>query len=204
MRAGVGAIPDPPRPLERIETARLVLRRARVSDASARVDFVLRNRDHLAPWEPVWPAAYYTQAWWERRLADLERDQEAFRAVVWGVALRDDPQRIIATIKFDQIAQGVFRSCMLGYALDAGLEGRGFMTEALRAAIDDVFDRLRLHRIQANHMPENSRSAAVLRRLGFVREGVAPKYLFIRGEWSDHVLTALLNPRFDDRWMEMP
>ena len=49
-------------------------------------------------------------------------------------------------------------------------------------------------RLQANHVPENERSARVLERLGFEREGYARDYLFIGGRWRDHVLTALLHP----------
>jgi ribosomal-protein-alanine N-acetyltransferase len=86
---------------------------------------------------------------------------------------------------------------MLGYAIDAAHEGRGLMREALQATIEYVFDVLRLHRIQANYVPENRRSGALLERLGFVREGLARDYLFINGAWRDHVLTARLNPAFD-------
>ena len=60
-----------------------------------------------------------------------------------------------------------------------------------------MFDVKGLHRIQANHLPENARSAALLARLGFVREGLAKDYLFIGNAWRDHVLNALTNPRFD-------
>ncbi|MFB0585429.1 hypothetical protein [Aeromonas salmonicida] len=38
------------------------------------------------------------------------------------------------------------------------------------------------------------RSAALLERLGFEREGYARDYLMINGRWEDHILTALLNP----------
>lgn len=71
------------------------------------------------------------------------------------------------------------------------------MTEALRLATCFVFDDLHMHRIMANHGPQNQRSARVLRRLGFVVEGYARKYLLVHGEWHDHVLTALTN----DRWI---
>jgi ribosomal-protein-alanine N-acetyltransferase len=71
------------------------------------------------------------------------------------------------------------------------------MREALQATIEYVFDVMRLHRVQANYVPENRRSAALLEHLGFVREGLARDYLFINGAWRDHVLTARLNPAFD-------
>ena len=61
-------------------------------------------------------------------------------------------------------------------------------------AIDHVFHALKLHRIMANYMPTNVRSARLLRRLGFVPEGFARDYLFIAGAWQDHVLTALTHP----------
>jgi ribosomal-protein-alanine N-acetyltransferase len=53
----------------------------------------------------------------------------------------------------------------------------------------------------ANYRPENERSARVLERLGFEREGLAREYLFIDGAWRDHVLTSLLNPRYERAWI---
>jgi ribosomal-protein-alanine N-acetyltransferase len=56
--------------------------------------------------------------------------------------------------------------------------------------------------IVANYRPENPRSSTPARRLGFAPEGLARDYLFIDGAWRDHVLTALVNPRFDPAWVE--
>jgi len=47
--------------------------------------------------------------------------------------------------------------------------------------------------VMANFMPHNTRSNAVLRRLGFIVEGYARDYLFVNGTWRDHVLTSLTN-----------
>ena len=66
------------------------------------------------------------------------------------------------------------------------------MGEALGALIEYAFTELELHRLMANYRPENERSAAVLARLGFEREGFARDYLYIDGAWRDHVLTALV------------
>jgi ribosomal-protein-alanine N-acetyltransferase len=68
------------------------------------------------------------------------------------------------------------------------------MREALLKANAYVFDSLGLHRIMANYMPSNERSAHVLDRLGFTREGLAKDYLKIDGRWEDHILTSLINP----------
>ena len=42
----------------------------------------------------------------------------------------------------------------------------------------------------------NERSGSLLRRLGFAVEGYARDLLYLRGAWRDHVMTALLNPRW--------
>ncbi|MGC4064140.1 MAG: GNAT family N-acetyltransferase [Polyangiaceae bacterium] len=91
-----------------------------------------------------------------------------------------------------------FRACYMGYHVDKEYEGRGYMSEAVTAVIRYAFDELRLHRIMANYMPRNIRSARLLERLGFVREGLARDYLFIGNQWEDHVLTALTNQALSD------
>jgi len=68
------------------------------------------------------------------------------------------------------------------------------MGEALRAAFGQVFGLLGLHRIMANYLPTNERSARLLRRLGFTVDGYARDYLYIDGAWRDHILTALTSP----------
>lgn len=85
-------------------------------------------------------------------------------------------------------------ACYMGYALGPGAQGKGYMVEAARAGIEFMFDRVGLHRIMANYMPDNRRSAAVLSRLGFTVEGSAKDYLFLNGAWQDHVLTSLTSP----------
>ncbi len=101
---------------------------------------------------------------------------------------------IVGWVNLSNIVRGAFQACHLGYSLAANAQGNGIMTEALRALIPFAFDELQLHRIMANYMPHNIRSAAVLARLGFSIEGFAKDYLYIAGAWQDHVLTSLINP----------
>ena len=67
------------------------------------------------------------------------------------------------------------------------------MSEAVAAAVNYAFNELGLHRVMANNLPHNAPSANLLRKLGFVTEGYARNYLFIDGQWRDHVLTAKIN-----------
>jgi ribosomal-protein-alanine N-acetyltransferase len=104
----------------------------------------------------------------------------------------------VGSASLSQIYLGPFRACYLGYQLDHAAVGQGLMHEALMRIIEYAFGERKLHRIMANYVPENERSARVLRRLGFVVEGYARDYLFIGGRFRDHVLTALTNTALVD------
>jgi len=166
--------------------------------ADETLDFFERNRSHFAPWDPPMPEGFYTADYQREQLLKCRRAFAAGEALRYWLRLRDAPSRIVGQLHFSGIVRGAFHNTVLGYQLDRALQGRGLMTEALRAGIDEVFSpRVNLHRIQAAHVPDNTRSAAVLARLGFEREGLARRYLFINGEWRDHVINALLNPAFE-------
>jgi ribosomal-protein-alanine N-acetyltransferase len=66
------------------------------------------------------------------------------------------------------------------------------MTEALGLALRHAFHEVRLHRVEANVQPANTRSIHLLRRLGFKKEGISRRYLKIGGRWRDHERWALL------------
>jgi ribosomal-protein-alanine N-acetyltransferase len=192
--------------LPELHTERLVVALARPGMQGAMVRFLERNfASHLARWSPPADAAFFTEGFWRERLALSVDEFHAQRAARFVLHERDDAGgEIIGTCNYTNIVRGAFHACHLGYQIARSHEGLGLMSEALRAANDFAFDTLRLHRIMANYRPENERSARVLDRLGFVREGLAREYLFIDGEWRDHVLTALTNPRFDRSWIAKP
>ena len=79
----------------------------------------------------------------------------------------------------------------------ADAQGKGYMLEAVRGAVRFAFQDLRLHRVMANYVPRNRRSARVLRQAGFEIEGYARAYLCLNGRWEDHVLTAITNSDWD-------
>jgi len=95
-------------------------------------------------------------------------------------------------VNVSNIVRGGLQSGYLGYGAFASHAGRGLMTEGLRAVLDAVFGELRLHRVEANIQPGNARSIALVRRLGFEKEGYSRRYLLIDGDWRDHERWTLL------------
>ncbi len=185
--------------LPTLATERLRIPHARPGHEARTVDFFARNREHFSRWDPPAPPDFYTVEYWERNLARAREEFVNDRGVRFDLfdATLGSESPLIGRMAFSQIARGPFQACVLGYQVDAAYEGRGLVREALVEGIRYMFEVKQLHRIQANHLPENLRSAGLLKRLGFVQEGLAKDYLFIAGAWRDHVLNALTNADFD-------
>ncbi len=180
--------------LPRIETVRLILRVPTLDDASRMAAYVLENREHFAPWDPLRSDSYYTAEHWRTALDTVVESAMAGTSLQFILLRKEDEEgKVVGTCTFSNIVRGPFQAAALGYALSHSEVGKGLMKEALEAAIRYSFSELDLHRIMANYMPTNVRSASLLRGLGFVPEGYARDYLFLAGEWQDHVLTAITN-----------
>ena len=176
-----------------IVTERAVLRILDPDRAGLLLEYVTGNQEHLGPWEPERDEHYFTLEGCRVRLEMARKGFEAGVAVQF-CALNRSGDRMVGSCNFSNIVEGAFKACTLGYSIAGQDQGTGLMREILEAGIGYMFQVRDLHRIMANHIPDNHRSEQLLRRLGFQREGYAQSYLNIDGRWQDHVLNALINP----------
>ncbi|OXM17550.1 30S ribosomal protein S5 alanine N-acetyltransferase [Paenibacillus herberti] len=176
-----------------LQTDRLLLSEASPEDSAVITNYVIRNKEFLAPWEPKREEAFFSE---ESQRALLEADQQVIESgglVKLWISLQEDPDTVIGSVVLGNIVRGVFLSCNLGYRLDKGLLGKGYMPEAVQMIVKHGFDSLGLHRIEANIIPRNAASLSVVRKLGFQEEGLAKRYLKINGKWEDHIHMVMLN-----------
>jgi len=182
--------------LPELGTRRLTVRLARPGMEAAMASFLRNNFEgHLDRWSPPAAPSFFSESFWRDRLGAAVEEFLAGRSARFVLQEASVSSPVLGTCNYTNIVRGPFLACYLGYQVARSHEGRGLMAEALRATNAYVFDNLGLHRIMANYRPENARSARLLERLGFVREGLARDYLFIDGAWRDHVLTSLTHPR---------
>jgi ribosomal-protein-alanine N-acetyltransferase len=186
-------VAGPPPPSTRILTERLVLRAPRPADVPALRGALRRNADHLRPWSaapaPGEDASSLTSV--SRAILRHRRDWRTGAAYVLLLSPREDERRVIGRLALGGILRGVFQSAYLGYWIDAEMQGRGLVTEAVRAATSFALGPAGLHRVQAAVMPRNAPSLRVMEKVGYRREGLSERYLCIDGKWEDHVIFAV-------------
>jgi ribosomal-protein-alanine N-acetyltransferase len=93
---------------------------------------------------------------------------------------------IVGVINVSEIVRGPFQSAYLGYYAFLPHAERGLMRRGMQKVLHHCFSNLRLHRLEANIQPENHRSIALVKALGFSKEGYSPRYLKVCGRWRDH------------------
>ncbi|WEK59807.1 MAG: GNAT family N-acetyltransferase [Candidatus Microbacterium colombiense] len=162
------------------------LRPVAIGDGAALARAYARNREHLAPWEPMRDDVFFTTSWQESDVARCIADASAGRGSRFVIASSDGEIR--GRVNLNSIVRGAFRSADLGYWIDDASQGRGLTSRAVAVVLAHAREDLELHRVQAATLTHNVASQRVLRGNRFERIGLAPRYLRIAGEWQDHVL----------------
>jgi len=116
-------------------------------------------------------------------------DNNGFQAGIWSDGA------LAGVIGLHHIDWGNRRTSV-GYWLGVGFQGKGLMTAACRAVVNDAFDDLGLNRVTIACATENRKSRAIPERLGFHLEGIERQ-----AEWLyDHVVDHALYAVFADEW----
>jgi aminoglycoside 6'-N-acetyltransferase len=176
----------PPLAVVLLTTPRLILRRFRDSDAEP---FASYRSD---------PAIARYQSW------DAPFPVSAARTFVHGQAAADPAQpgwfQYAIELRSDgslagDVGVNLHENRMqaeIGFTLAAAYQGQGYATEAVGRVLTQLFTAAGLVRVSAECDARNDRSARLLERLGFRREGLRVRNTWIKGEWTDDLLFGLL------------
>jgi RimJ/RimL family protein N-acetyltransferase len=172
-----------------LQTRRLVLRQPRLTDAArlarfldnfavagnlARVPYPYRRADAeawLRSWRPDFPAG--------RTGFTIDLPGEG---LIGHVGFHEDEGQIV-----------------IGYWLGQPFWNRGFMTEAVRAALEWYFDASDADTVASGVFHFNKASLAIQRKLGFVETGTSTRLCLARGEEVRHIDTELSRAAWAER-----
>ena len=169
----------------RIETDRLVLRCWNPDDAPAVMKAVEESREHLKPWMP-----------WAKEPTSLPKQVEVLRQFrgefdlgkdfVYGVLDLDETQVLGGCGLHTRLGPGALE---IGYWIHVDHINKGLATEVAGALTRVAFEIYGVNRIEIHHDPENIRSGAVPRKLGYRYEGIlSERILTPEGRWRDSAI----------------
>ena len=84
--------------------------------------------------------------------------------------------------------------CEVGYCSSKKVWNKGYMTEALKAVINFLFDE-GYNKIELRHAVDNPASGRVMQKAGMTYQGVSPCSSFLRGVFHDCKMYYILNPK---------
>ncbi|MGV9768564.1 GNAT family N-acetyltransferase [Microbacterium sp. NPDC003461] len=172
-----------------IRTERLLLRRVTPADIDAMWAF--RRLPEVGMWIGGAPDTL------DGHRARMRRNSPSLVSIVLpeeGTVIGDLMIKVEdAWAQAEVVAQARGVQAEIGWTLDPAFQGRGYATEAVRAAIGLCFGPLSLRRVTANCFATNEPSWRLMERLGMRREAHTVRDSLHRsGEWMDGLTYALL------------
>jgi len=184
-----------PSPLYPLTTARLILRPYVTDDLVALHDmFGREDVCRYLRWEPMDLDAATTLL--ERRVKQT-RFGTPSEGLLLAVEERDSG-RMIGELML-QLTDEENHQGEIGWSFHPDAHGRGFATEGAREMLRLGFEELGLHRIFAESDARNAASMRVMERLGMRREAHFVENEFLKGEWTDGVVCAILEREWRDQ-----
>jgi len=156
------------KPPEQIETERLILRKPRMDDAPAVFLGWVQDPEvtHFLTWRP-----HENIGQTESMLAKAITEWDGDARFQYMITLKNGDLigRIQLRIEGHRVE--------LGYVMNKSFQGRGYMTETVRAIIDWAFQQPNIYRVYATTSVDNIASQRVMENVGMLREGLLRKYI---------------------------
>ncbi|MCH5287159.1 MAG: GNAT family N-acetyltransferase [Christensenellaceae bacterium] len=172
--------------LPRLETPRLLLRPMVMHDAQDIYDY---SRDPEVARYVLW-SAHRSLSESRAYLRYILRQYRDGMPSSWGIVLKATG-RVVGTIGYMTYIEEN-STVEIGYSLARSLWNNGLMTEALHAVLAFSFERMQIHRVEAQHDAANPASGHVMRKCGMLHEGRLRGRVYNKGRFVDVDLYAMI------------
>ncbi|MCD6323362.1 MAG: GNAT family N-acetyltransferase [Clostridiales bacterium] len=155
-----------------IETDRLLLRRFVLSDALPMFKNWANDSDVTTylSWQP------HENIEVSKNILNMWIDEyKSCDSYSWGIVLKDYGKVIGSIAVVNQNTD--FDRCEVGYCIGKSFWGKGLMTEALKAVIGFLINKVGFNRVHAYHHAENIGSGKVMIKAGMKYEGCLREYV---------------------------
>ena len=177
-------------PFQNLETERLYLRRIDENDVEE--DFALRSNPEIMKYIPR-PLAKTKEDALEH-IGMIEDKIVNNTGINWGITIKGN-NKIIGIIGHYRIQPENHRA-EIGYMSLPEYNGKGYITEAIKAVVEYGFEQMNLHSIEAIIDPDNIASERVLQKNGFIKEAHILENELWEGKFWDTVIYSLLKRNF--------
>ena len=149
------------------------------SDAEIMHPLIMQHRETLQEWLP-W-AAKQTDAESENFLKRAESNYLDKKIPTFKIVYKGEPCGIIGLNHINED----HNYTSIGYWMIPPFEGKGIMTRACKRLIQYAFEERDMNKVEINVNPDNKKSLAIPKRLGFIEEGtLRQRELLANGEYG--------------------
>lgn len=174
-----------------IETERLIFRKMVIDDA----DDILKIYGDPKVAEYDWFEPFETTEMALKLISHVSKEFEEGEEITWGVVRRED-EAFIGYCCLGDFEEDARRS-EIGYGLRSDEWNKGYGTEVVKALAKFGFEEMNLNRIEAFITPGNDASIRILKKVGFIQEGIVRERDLIKGKLEDGVILAMIRSDYD-------
>jgi ribosomal-protein-serine acetyltransferase len=158
-----------------------------VSDASNIYAIFFKNKERFRKWFG-WVNNMNGVEDYEKFIIEGIKGYEEKKFFRLGIHYKNE---IVGSIEIKSIDY-TNKKTSIGYWLGADYEGKGIMTQSLRAILKYIFEELNLNKIELHIATENISSNKVAERLNFKKEGILRQNEWLYDHFVDHNVYSLL------------